>query len=94
MGLRRRRVNDEVRDGVAKTMVIMSWSRTARVVVGKRPECCGRRRDSKSVAAVASLHEEEGKGHYKMRRNGESRRDQRLAARAHLVDAGEPNTAR
>ena len=38
MGLRRRRVNDEVRDGVAKTMVMTSWSGVARVGVGVRPE--------------------------------------------------------
>ena len=56
--------------GVGSTQAVVAlWSAAGSGVVGgvggvvggKRPEYCGRRRDSESVAAVASLHEEEGK---------------------------------
>ena len=52
-----------------------------------------RRRDSKVDVVIDLLREKRREEHHQMRRNEGKRRDQKGAARAHLVDDGDPNTA-
>ena len=88
MGLRRRRVNDETRDDVAKTMVSTARSRAVRSDVEGRPEKLRAPARCGDDRVVVRLHEKKDKRYKRVRTDERMRGDQKSAALAHRVVAG------